>query len=1355
MAESSNGRLDFAIGIDNRSLQSDVNRSKQLLGSISDRAEQEGQRMDETFKKVGASVAGIFAADKIKDFIVNVAKVRGEFQQLEMSFKTLLQSADKADALLAQLVQTAIITPFQLTDISSAAKQLLAYGVAADEVNETLMRLGDIAAGLSVPMGDLAYLYGTTLTQGRLYTQDLRQFTGRGIPLVEELANQFGVTKEQVSKLVTEGKVGFPEVKKAIISLTSEGSKFGGLMEAQSKTIAGRISNLQDAFELMINDIGKQSEGVISGAIGVAASLVENYEKVGRILATLITTYGAYKAAVIALSVAEKVRYQATLAQMAGMTKMQAIMDVLRAKTEALNTAMASNKYLLLAAAVAALTVGTVKLVKAQKEAKNTQILLNEAASEGAKSAAAQTLLSKSILEVNKNIATERVQIDTLFAKLRSATEGTDAYQTAKQAIIDQYGNYLKGLGDEITSLNDVKGAYDAITTSAIKAAKARMGASAAQTAAETYAEAEAKAYEQIDKLIQRKFKGQTGEGGMSLATLYSTQVLSALSRGEAVPSDILDRFNEINLVGGEQTTRNTLQPYINAITKAKATYDATLEAINIKFGEIATGEATTPATLAETSATDPDEAAKIAEAIRKRTQQIAEYGDEIAKAERQAELDARQAKIDGMAEGLQKEMEQNRLDYDTLLADIEDRQNEYIKAYRANLLREWQNANPTATDSQINAKEDELAQTIGAEQLPQSLKDIITTYSAIAAQSFTTANENSLKDALEQFRTYEQRRAAISEEYARKRAALYNADGTLKEGVTAGNVDELNYNEKEALRAIDEEFASREEAYEAWMNALSDQTLEQLKEVLAEAKRALEDATANGVGGTELATARAKVAKAEKEIAKAQAENETGETPKRTLKEWEDLYKVLNECNQEFEAIGETIGGMAGEAIKATGSITSSALSMISGIKQLALTSTAGVTTAATGAAKAIKTVERASVILTVISAAMEIATQIASLFNSDDSKANYIDSLQTRIDQLQWELDNADIIRLQQNWGDALTKVSETYQAIYNEAMRAVTAQGKMEGINAILTKVKVKQDIVATSAEKLAKAYANIEYTADKALGSGRYDTAKEQLQNYSQQQILLYQQLEAAKSKKKTDKDEIAEIEQKIEEAAQSANDVLNTMVEDIIGGSATDIAEELGEAFFEAFAEGEDAAEAWGEKVNDIVADIVKNMLVQELLEKPLGEIFNKYKSKWFGSDGTFAGFSAVNDSLPTLANEINAYASTLKAGMEALSPELQALLNSTTNNAREAVSKGIATASQESVDELNGRMTAVQGHTYSINESIKAMREIGTSMLSVLYNIDHNTSRLSSIEADMHTVSNTVNDIALKGVKIK
>lgn len=301
----------------------------------------------------GAAALGI--AFSAQQFVTQVARTRGEFQQLEVAFTTMLGSAEKASNLMSQLTTTAAVTPFGLQDVAKGAKSLLAYGVEAEKVNDTLVRLGDIASGLSIPLNDLVYLYGTTMTQGQMFTQDLRQFQGRGIPLADELAKQFGVTKDRVGELVTAGKVGFAELEKAIVSMTSEGGKFGGLMEAQSKTIIGQWSNIQDAIDGMFNEIGKSQEGVINTALQGVSLLVENYEAVGRSILALVATYGTYKAALITTIVLHKSWAVAARVDAAAKVILTAATKAQTVAQLALNAAMKANPAVLLATAVVGL----------------------------------------------------------------------------------------------------------------------------------------------------------------------------------------------------------------------------------------------------------------------------------------------------------------------------------------------------------------------------------------------------------------------------------------------------------------------------------------------------------------------------------------------------------------------------------------------------------------------------------------------------------------------------------------------------------------------------------------------------------------------------------------------------------------------------------------------------------------------------------------------------------------------------------------------------------------------------------------------------------------------------------------
>jgi tape measure domain-containing protein len=263
---NNDGALSFDAYIKDTDFKRQLDEMQARIVGFSDKAVSETDKMDSAFRKLGAAVGTYLSFQALKDFGQEIINVRGDFQQLEIAFTTMLGSKQKANELMAQLTKTAATTPFDLQGIASGAKQLLAYGTEAKDVNDTLVRLGNIASGLSIPLSDMVYLYGTTQTQGRLYTQDLNQFLGRGIPLVKELAKQFGVSEDQVKGLVTEGKVGFPQVQKAIVDLTSKGGMFYNLMEEQSKSLKGQISNLGDAWDGMLNQIGKSNEGFISGA---------------------------------------------------------------------------------------------------------------------------------------------------------------------------------------------------------------------------------------------------------------------------------------------------------------------------------------------------------------------------------------------------------------------------------------------------------------------------------------------------------------------------------------------------------------------------------------------------------------------------------------------------------------------------------------------------------------------------------------------------------------------------------------------------------------------------------------------------------------------------------------------------------------------------------------------------------------------------------------------------------------------------------------------------------------------------------------------------------------------------------
>ena len=367
--------LHIPITGDNQGFINALNGAREGVRNAARDIEQSGMSIEQMFGRIQKAAALSLAGFSAKEFVQKVVQIRGEFQQLEVAFTTMLGNAQKANALMQQLTKTAAVTPFDLQGVASGAKQLLAYGIEAEKVNDTLVHLGDIAAGLSLPLTDLVYLYGTTMVQGRMFTRDLLQFQNRGIPIAEELAKVLGVTKDKVGELITAGKVGAKEFNDAIMAMSSEGGKFGGLMEAQSKTITGQISNIEDAIDVMFNNIGKSSEGIINDTLSVISSLVENYEKVGEVIASAISVYGVYKAAVMTVTAMQTLQTAGVGALTVAETVHYGWLVLVQKAQALLNATMLANPYVLVATAVAALVAVMVTM-------KDEQDLINDATEE-------------------------------------------------------------------------------------------------------------------------------------------------------------------------------------------------------------------------------------------------------------------------------------------------------------------------------------------------------------------------------------------------------------------------------------------------------------------------------------------------------------------------------------------------------------------------------------------------------------------------------------------------------------------------------------------------------------------------------------------------------------------------------------------------------------------------------------------------------------------------------------------------------------------------------------------------------------------------------------------------------------
>lgn len=308
--ENLGGALGFRATLNIDDFNVSAQSMERQIRNFSNTAISEVGEVEDSFRKMAESagryISYYLVGQGMHGLVNSIIQTRGQFQQLEIAFETMLGSTDKATTLMQQMVDTAAKTPFDLMGVAEGAKQLMAYGVSADKVNDTLVRLGNIASGLSIPLNDIVYLYGTTMVQGRLYAQDVRQFTGRGIPLVKELAEKYGVTADKINEMVSAGKIGFPEVEEVLNKMTNAGGQFYNLMEKQSASLTGQIANLEDAWDTVLNDFGKAGEDIFSAGISGATYFVEHMDDVLRILKSITIAYGSYKAAMILTSVAMK-----------------------------------------------------------------------------------------------------------------------------------------------------------------------------------------------------------------------------------------------------------------------------------------------------------------------------------------------------------------------------------------------------------------------------------------------------------------------------------------------------------------------------------------------------------------------------------------------------------------------------------------------------------------------------------------------------------------------------------------------------------------------------------------------------------------------------------------------------------------------------------------------------------------------------------------------------------------------------------------------------------------------------------------------------------------------------------------
>ena len=927
-------------------------------------------------------------------------------------------------------------------------------------------------------------------------------------------------------------------------------------------------------------------------------------------------------------------------------------------------------------------------------------------------SAAALERFNSAMAQGSVSAQSELTKLNLLY---RAATDLSKPYEERAEAVKklqDIYPAYFGNMAAEQVMVGNAVGAYENLRDAIIEVAEAK----AAQelitedkksiarikktgNAYTNYSNALKEYRKEYDKAIQTYM--DLGQGGQSA-------IWGAKTFAEAKTNITQFRKEFISALSKLGEEGNTIWKHINEDYEGDV--DAFITAINVGIEKL------TPAAEKLYTTLTPDELNAKAEKARQEAKSAAKKAasdqernlKELTKQLQKLRDDALQAEVDSMKEGTAKKLAQIDLDYQKRARAIQEAE-ERIRELQGGELTKGQQAQIKALNDANNAQRTEERASVSSISIsPEGLASTI------------NKNIQSWDEYLKAYGTFREKLQATKDIYDRK---IENA----------GSIGERKALEAERDAAV----AEIEVQAEQWVRELTGKTMDELSALKAALEASLQalESEYNALDSSDSAQGqklRGEINQTQAKInAVDKAASSTKLAPKdNAIKKWQRLERTLGDIADGFEGIGDAVGGTTGEVISAAGEIATNAASMISSIVTLTESSAAAITTTSTTATSAIKAVERASVILAIIQAVLTIATKIASLFNNDDEKQAEIDRLQGRIEQLQWELDNANAIRLQENSFNAIQKVKDAY----NDATKAIlSAYGKLSPFGEAIVKRINAAKIEEKAIKSIADAYSNLKYTDSNLLGENKFSNTRDKLNNLAEQQLLLQKQINAEKGKKKTDKSKIKEWERQIQELGEEAAEVINEVVETIIGGTAEDIAKELGDAFIEAFLEGEDAAKAWGEKVDEIVADIMKQMLVSKFVEERIGDIFDQYKSKWF-KDGVFVGIDGVIDSMGNFADDLNKVGEEFQAIWDSLPAETKELLGNAGAARQEATERGFQTMSQDTGDELNGRFTDIQGKITDIRGYVMAQTQSIIGLLTSMANIE--TAMYASVQVN-------------------
>lgn len=440
------GTLLFRIDADTAPVERAADRAGGALLGIGEKASQGGNLITQALKGAGALVASTFAVSGARDFISNMISVRQSIEQSEAALTSFLGSKEKADQMMESFKEMAATTPIDLETLSSSTQTMLGFGVSAETAGKMMHVLGDISEGNTQKFQSLSLAFSQMSSAGRLMGQDLLQMINAGFNPLEEMSRQTGKSIAELKEEMSKGTISSQQVTEAFISATEEGGRFHGMLKAQSQGLAGSFAKLKGAMNGMYNELGKESEGAIKGAVDLAASLARNYKDVAEALAYVAASYGLAKGAQMAYAASSDVAYAMkykseaealnqlmTAEQRARISKLsmkdgaKAYGDALKAEVETTRAAVATKK----AAALEEAAASKAKFTAAQMEVANARKLV---AAKQAELVAAQGTANARKIEVAQTQLSNAQE--RLHVALRERSTAVGVRQAAQERVV-------------------------------------------------------------------------------------------------------------------------------------------------------------------------------------------------------------------------------------------------------------------------------------------------------------------------------------------------------------------------------------------------------------------------------------------------------------------------------------------------------------------------------------------------------------------------------------------------------------------------------------------------------------------------------------------------------------------------------------------------------------------------------------------------------------------------------------------------------------------------------------------------------------------------------------------------------